>query len=1042
MYRRVIKFCLYGEENKILPPLKEITPTDGFLFEFGCEAADSDIIIADVCGENDPSAALKKLADAKKDTAELIAVTDRPDDAADPSLAPDDIWTVPISTAVLEYRFRAAVKRRVRYLDSVQTENFLNTLIDNIPSLVWFKSKDGIHEKVNAEFCRTVNKTREDVTGKRHAYIWSVPAEDPACVESDNKAMTTGETVKGEEHVAAETGERVLSTYKTALYDTDGSVMGTVGFALDITKEREFENDIVAKNKMFESMFASIDCGMMWHSCDGKEVYYINKTALKILGYKDVDELMKSGFNYIADSVAEKDKKKLSDSIKSLKNPNDSVNVEYTVNHENGEITHVLGNIKLVCENGRFFYQRYLLDITAQHNETAEHERIINDLVGVLAADYSVVCYFDLDTGSGNVLHKNGIEGTPLGEVFSGELMFDEVIRHYCDVRVAYNDRERFITNCTRETLRKELAEKESHYINYLASDSEKEQYFQIKAVRVGTDRKHLTIVLGIRNIDEEYRSEMENKAILESALEQAQRANKAKSVFLSNMSHDIRTPMNAIMGFTTLALTHIEQQDNVEGYLKKILVSGDHLLNLINDVLDMSRIESGKLRLDERPCMLPDILHGLCNMIRTEVQKKQMDFRMDTSNVHDEEIMCDKLHLNQVLLNLLSNAVKYTQPGGRVTFRTTEKPSETNGKAVYEFVVSDNGMGMSEDFVKHIFEPFERERNTTASGIQGTGLGMTITKNIVDMMHGTIDVQSQPGEGTRVTVRFEFKVLDTGNRDCIGLESYRNRHALVVDDDFNTCDSVTGMLTELGMRAEWTLSGKEAILRTKQAIQRNDGYGVYIVDCFLPDINGIEVARRIKRETGGNVPVIVLTAYDWAEFEDEAREAGVSAFCSKPLFMSELKSCLANVARAETPVETEERKTHGGRILLAEDNDLNQEIAVTMLEEAGFEVEVADNGQIALDMVRCSLPGYYDMVLMDVQMPIMNGYEATRRIRALEDERLRNIPILAMTANAFDEDKAEALASGMNGHFAKPLDIDRLLEAIDELLDANEVKE
>ena len=472
-----------------------------------------------------------------------------------------------------------------------------------------------------------------------------------------------------------------------------------------------------------------------------------------------------------------------------------------------------------------------------------------------------------------------------------------------------------------------------------------------------------------------------------------------------------------------------------MEGYLKKIIVSGNHLLNLINDVLDMSRIESGKLRLEEKPCTLPDVLHGLCNMMRPEIQKKQLDFRMDATNVRSEDIICDKLHLNQVLLNLLSNAIKYTQPNGRVTFRTNEKPCETEGRSLFEFVVSDNGMGMSEEFVKHIFEPFERERNTTASGIQGTGLGMTITKNIVDMMGGTIHVESAPGEGTRITVAFEFKTLEPTKVDHMELSAYRNMHALVVDDDFSTCDSITAMLGELGMRAEWTLSGKEAILRTKQAMQRGDSYGMYIIDCFLPDIHGIEVVRRIRRETGGNVPVIVITAYDWTEIEDEAREAGVTAFCSKPLFMSELKSTLESVSRTDSGAAETETKQRSGRILLTEDNELNREIAVTMLTEAGFEVEVAENGQIALDMVRSSLPGYYDIILMDVQMPIMNGYEATRRIRKLENEELRNIPILAMTANAFDEDKREAMEAGMNGHFAKPLDIDRLLEALDEYI-------
>ncbi len=1036
MIKREILFCVRGAEGCLLPIISSEKSKNGYLYTFVDEPKHADVLIVDVRGSASPAEDAVRLASEKRDSADYIVVCD----SADSIISIEgicDIWSGAMSENELRFRFRAAAARREAYMQSRQNEIYLDTLIDNIPSMVWFKSRDGVHEKVNKEFCRVVNKERSDVVGKLHAYIWGVEGDDPACIDSDNRAMEDKGTVTSEEHVASEKGERVLTAYKTALRDIDGTVMGTVGFALDITKERAFESDILSKNKMFESMFASVDCGMMWHSINGKEVYYINKTALRILGYETADELMAKGFNYIADSVSESDKKMLADKIKTLKNPDDSVNVEYSVTHADGKVVHVLGNIKLRYEGGRYFYQRYLLDITARHNETLERERMSNELLSVLAADYSVVCYFDLNTGEGNTVYSRGLKGSSLESIFTEKLNFDEAIGKYCDERVSENDRERFLQNCSRVTLKKELSEKSSHFINYLSTGCENEgaQYYQIKAVRVGSNKSKIDFVLGIRSVDEELRSEMEHKEALESALEQANRANKAKSVFLSNMSHDIRTPMNAIMGFTTLALTHIDERDHVEGYLKKITVSGNHLLNLINDVLDMSRIESGKMRLEEKPCSLPEILHGLCNMMRPEIQKKQIDFRLDTANVRSEEIMCDRLHLNQVLLNLLSNAVKYTQPNGRVSLRTAETDCKTEGCSQFEFVVSDNGMGMSEEFVKHLFEPFERERNTTASGIQGTGLGMTITKNIVDMMGGTINVDSAPGEGTTITLKFEFKTLKRLTTEHIELAEYRGRHALVVDDDFNTCDSVTAMLGELGMRAEWTLSGKEAILRTKQAVQRGDCYAAYIIDCFLPDLNGIEVVRRIRRETGDNVPVIVLTAYDWTDYEDEAREAGVSAFCSKPMFMSELKNCLENVSRTESPEASDKKKLRAGRILLTEDNELNREIAATLLTEAGFEVELAFNGQEALEMVSASAPGYYGVVLMDVQMPVMNGYEATKRIRNLPDEELRKIPILAMTANAFDEDKREAEEAGMDGHLSKPIEIDKLFEALDNIL-------
>ncbi|MDE5742056.1 MAG: response regulator [Oscillospiraceae bacterium] len=590
---------------------------------------------------------------------------------------------------------------------------------------------------------------------------------------------------------------------------------------------------------------------------------------------------------------------------------------------------------------------------------------------------------------------------------------------------------------CSREWIRDELENKKIFHVNYRTLCGGTIRYFQMKAVRTGGWKDNRSAVLGFRCVDEEIRSDMEKRELLENALMQANRASKAKSVFLSNMSHDIRTPMNAIVGFTSLAITHIDNKLQVEEYLKKIMTSGNHLLSLINDVLDMSRIESGKMHLDEKPCSLPEIFHGLQNIIQGDINAKQLELFVDTVDVRNEDIFCDKLRLNQVLLNLLSNAVKYTVSGGKITMRITEISGAPDGFANYEFLIKDTGIGMSEEFVSHIFEPFERERNSTISGIQGTGLGMAITKNIVDMMNGKIEVKSKQNVGTECKVSLTFRI-DSESSEPALLPEFQNCRALVVDDDFNTCDSVSYMLQQMGMRAEWTLSGKEAVLRTRQALMRNDHYDVYIVDWLLPDVNGIEVVRRIRRETSDSVPIIVLTAYDWSDIEDEAKEAGVTAFCSKPLFMSELRSCLSSL---ESDSENKEKfnkieaKRRTERILLAEDNELNQEIAVAILTEAGFKVDVASNGSIAVDMLSKSEPGYYQLVLMDVQMPVMNGYEASTAIRNLENKELASIPIIAMTANAFEEDRQEALKSGMNEHIAKPIDVKKLIDTLDNIL-------
>ena len=366
------------------------------------------------------------------------------------------------------------------------------------------------------------------------------------------------------------------------------------------------------------------------------------------------------------------------------------------------------------------------------------------------------------------------------------------------------------------------------------------------------------------------------------------------------------------------------------------------------------------------------------------------------------------------------------------------EKPGASPGFANFEFHIKDTGIGMKKEFVAHIFEPFERERNSTSSGIQGTGLGMAITKNIVDMMNGTIDVQSEHGVGTEVTVCLTLRLDEAGRKEPVAIEELNGLRALVVDDDYNTCDSVSCMLQQIGLRAEWTMSGKEAVLRTRQSVSRNDHYFVYIIDWLLPDMNGIEVARRIRQETGKEVPIIVLTAYDWSDIEEEAREAGVTAFCSKPLFLSELRGCLHSIVKKEQATDDildSKEILRSGHILLVEDNELNQEIAVAILEEAGLTAEVAENGQIAVEMLKSSQPGYYQLVLMDIQMPVMNGYQAAKKIRKLENRELASIPIIAMTANAFEEDKQEALRCGMNDHIAKPIDIETLLETLDNML-------
>ena len=527
------------------------------------------------------------------------------------------------------------------------------------------------------------------------------------------------------------------------------------------------------------------------------------------------------------------------------------------------------------------------------------------------------------------------------------------------------------------------------------------------------------------------------NQALSE-AVAAAEAASRAKSTFLSNMSHDIRTPMNAIIGFTTLAVSNIDNQERVKDYLTKTLSSSRHLLALINDILDMSRIESGKLQLEETEVNLPEMLHDIKTIVSGQIHAKQLELYMDALDVTDEDVYCDRTRMGQILLNLLSNAIKFTPAGGTVSVRVRQLAGTVRDCAQYEFRVRDNGIGMSPEFAQKIFEPFERERTSTVSRIQGTGLGMAITRNIVEMMGGTIKVQTEKNRGTEFIICLPLRVQNCSRREE-KIAELAGLKALVVDDDFNTCDSVAKLLTRVGMRAEWTLSGREAVLRARQSIELGDPCRAYIIDWRLPDMNGIEVTRQI-RSLNDDTPIIILTAYDWSDIEAEAKAAGVTAFCSKPMFLSDLRDTLLTaIGHTQTAAQDilpgKNADFRGRHILLVEDNELNREIAVAILHEYGFLVDTAENGAVAVEKIRTSDPGRYDLVLMDVQMPVMDGCTATRRIRALKDPARAAVPIVAMTANVFEEERKRAFDCGMNGFLSKPIVIEELIDALKDII-------
>lgn len=688
--------------------------------------------------------------------------------------------------------------------------------------------------------------------------------------------------------------------------------MGTVGVAIDVTQERSYEEELIAQKRTLETIFTAMDCGVICNSVDGSRILSVNHAALKILGYDSQEELLADGFYMFAATVVEEDQAKMRESVEKLKKVGDRVNVEYQVKHKDGEVLHVMGSVKLLEENGERFYQRFLLDCTEQKLQEKKKERYQRELLQALSTDYNLVCYFDLNTGIGMLLQNDNYPKNVSDSVFKKKIFLRESMDEYIRDIVYEDDKEIMRQASSIDWLKKELTMKKTCYVNYRTCRDGKIKYFQMKAVRVGTWDGNYGIVLGFHCVDEEMRNEMEKQRLLEDALFQANKASKAKSVFLSNMSHDIRTPLNAIVGFTTLAVNHIDRKEKVQEYLDKIKTSGNYLVSLIDDVLDMSRIESGKMHLEEKPCNLPEVLQGLNHIFQADAGAKRISLNIESADVRNEEVYCDVLRLNQVLVNIVGNAIKYTEEGGTVNVCLREKPGALAGHAAYLFSVKDTGIGMSKEFVTHIFDPFEREENSTISRIQGTGLGMAITKNIVDMMQGSIEVKSQQGKGTEFLVSFTFR--------------------LQLEDD----------------------ASKEASEKTQEE-------------------SGNAEDREVSKLTG--------------------------------------------------------------RILLVEDVELNQEIAVAILGDAGFTVEVAENGKEAVDMVQRSQPGYYRLVLMDVQMPVMNGYEATKAIRMLENKELAAIPIVAMSANAFEEDKQEALKYGMNDHIAKPIDVNNLFDTLRRIL-------
>ena len=544
--------------------------------------------------------------------------------------------------------------------------------------------------------------------------------------------------------------------------------------------------------------------------------------------------------------------------------------------------------------------------------------------------------------------------------------------------------------------------------------------------------------LLASMDVSQEKKAEIESHRALKDAYRAAENASRAKTEFLSNMSHDIRTPMNAIVGLTAIAGANIENQDKVIECLGKTTKASRHLLGLINEVLDMARIESGKMSLAEEDFNLPELVDNLITLTKPAIDEHRHNFEVHVDRIEHEAVCGDSLRIQQVFVNLMSNAIKYTPDGGNITFSIKEKPNGFSKLGCYEFSIADNGIGMTPEFQKIMFEPFSRADDHRTTKVQGTGLGMAISQNIVNLMNGSIKVNSAPGKGTRITVTIYLKLQESEKEQE---KELLDLPVLVVDDDKTCCESTVATLKDIGIAGEWVLTGREAVERCYARHETGRDYFAVILDWKMPEMDGIETARKIREQVGKDVTIIILTSFEFSEIEEEARAAGVDAFIAKPLFRSRLTATLRQFTSGKKEKSARNlledfAKTDytRKRILLVEDNELNREIAAEILGMTGVAVDIAENGKIAVEKVVAAPEKWYDLIFMDIQMPIMNGYEATAAIRSLPGGRGK-VPIIAMTANAFAEDVQLAKNTGMNEHIAKPLELDKLNDVLKQWL-------
>lgn len=921
----------------------------------------------------------------------VVAIGDEEDlDANEVLLAANNILQLCISTlsrSLQIIQFRTVLQRIKSVVDIWELNQEKEVLCNSVPNLVWAKKKSGEHTFVNDALCSMAGKEKSDVVGKKHQYIWDV--DEDTCSDSETQVMKTKQTMQFNETVVRDGKSFDLITYKSPLLDCDGSVMGTIGMAIDLTREKMLETESVRKVIALRKILDTIDCGILTYTKDNV-IVDINKRALKIFGFASKEEFSNSEFNMVSMAVHPEDRVRLIDNIHTLKNVGDIVDTDYRVLRKDGTQSTVIGTTTLVeVEGYGVCYQRLIFDYTAKETQHKNQVYRQQQMLYALAIDYVVLLTFDRHTGRSEVvMDKRGIfheSSEDFLNVYADQMLVEEDVQNF----------KSFISMCLKTA---EAGSKQ--FLDY-REKGEPAHNYRVRFA-IASDE----CLVGIYNIDDEVSKSLEQRQLLEDMLARAESASNVKSDFLANMSHDLRTPLNAVSSFTTLALQNSSNKAKVENYLRKVEVASKSLLDMINNILTVSNLDSKNVILKETETTLKQIFSDALKNIQRDATYKQIAINIDTHTVTNNTVVCDGSKLTQALTHVLDNAVKYNKSSGEINI-TISETEMTADRSTYTITVSDTGNGMTQMQLDSATELFSRGRNTTQGGVFGTGIGLTIVKTLIESMGGKLSIDSQENVGTTVEISVSLQVV-ASDRSSVSTEDLGDK-VLVVTEDFHLYDTIATALDTINITSILVSSIDTAMLM----LDRLSRVGNSCRNCFIDSSIDMNLIDSVMKIFDGRI--ISINSY---------LQQGTGQFLTQPVFASDIIECLCN------PVTDAEEVPLS--VLVVEDNEINQELMLELLQENGVNVTIAENGKVAVDMFNAETVPNFDLILMDLQMPVMNGYDAARGIRELGI----TVPIVAVSANSFTADRDKAYECGMTGFIAKPVDINQILELLEQVTD------